>query len=184
MDAVQIHLAINHLPVFSFLIALPLVIIARLRDAGRGILFALGMVYILGCVAAILSLFSGEGAVELIADRSGVFENAIWHHEEVAERALWVILISGIVSLALLVKPIRKKVALSKVRATVMIIVATIVFFITLNVNHTGGLIRHPELNGEKAVVDGETYEDEDEEALDTVIVVEEVENEESFEDY
>lgn len=88
MDPVQIHLAINHFPVFAVLFGLGLLayaILARRPETLRVGLFLL----VLSGLAALPTSLSGERAEEVVEEKPGAAEAVIHRHEDAAKAAAW-----------------------------------------------------------------------------------------------
>ena len=98
VSGVQIHLALNHLPVFALLfatVALAFALATRRRDART---LGLGLVC-LGAVAILPTTWSGESAEEIVEHRRGVSESLIERHEESAETTQIVTLVAAALAL-------------------------------------------------------------------------------------
>ena len=97
MDALSIHLMVNHVPLLAILLGTVLVLLATVIR--RRTLWRLGTAAL---VAAALSFYpvqwTGGNAEHVDMKRWYVQEDAIEEHEEASERALWVVLLAGAVA--------------------------------------------------------------------------------------
>ncbi len=98
MDAVRVHLVLNHAPLFWISFGLLLFISGIFRKnksmVGAG-LFA----FMLSALAAIFVYLSGHGAEEVVEHLPGISEMYLEKHEEAAEVAFYATMVLGISSL-------------------------------------------------------------------------------------
>lgn len=148
MNAAHLHLALNHLPVVTTLIALILLAVAvAWRSDG---LLRTGAAVALGAALVTAPAYlSGEPAEEQIEKMSGVSEDTIERHEEAAEAAAVAVALLGLAAAGCLLRfrgtPIPRRVA---VALLVVALVATALFGRAANL---GGEIRHPEIRADAA---------------------------------
>jgi hypothetical protein len=137
----QIHLALNHIPVVSVILAIPLLLWARFRPAAYVIL-------VIGALTAVPAFLTGEGAEEVVEHAAGVAESAIHAHEEAAEGALVVMALTGALALA--------SIFLARLREKTGLVATIAMTLVTAGMMgraaHLGGLIRHPEIRTDAAV--------------------------------
>ncbi len=144
MNAAQVHLALNHLPILVPAIGIVILAVglwARspdLRKAGLALL-------LLGAVAAIPTFLSGEPTEALAKNYPGVSRIAIHEHEAAARTAFIVLEVAGAGALlALVLLLLARKVPVFI--WAVVLLVSTTSFGLFLNAAHLGGLIRHEEI--------------------------------------
>ncbi len=148
MNEAQIHLALNHVSLFFSLLG---GIILLLGFFTKNESYKTLSLYLL-IAAAILTApvyLTGEGAEEIVEKIPGVNESTIKAHEEMAETALVVIIITGVLALGSLI--FKQKANIGKYFALGTIILAFASFGTMAQTAHLGGLIRHPELSGNTA---------------------------------
>ena len=87
MNAAHVHLMVNHLPIFGSILSLPLLGLAIWRRRELSILFGATALLTLAAVGAGVALRSGGAAEEVVEDLPGVSETLIEAHEERAETA-------------------------------------------------------------------------------------------------
>lgn len=159
MNAAQIHLALNHAPLFLSLIGGLLLILGMIRKNDS---FKSVSLYMLVAAALFTApvFLTGEGTEELVEKAAGVTESAIEQHEEMAKIALVVIIITGVLALAGLF--LRKKETIGKALMTILVLFSLGSFGTMAQTAHLGGLIRHTEL--QSGVTGGATDSKEKEE--------------------
>jgi uncharacterized membrane protein len=152
MNAAQIHLALNHLPIGLVLVGVPLLIAALVRRS-RDLKGAACLILVLSSLTAIPVYLSGEPAEELVEHRAGVSKQTIHDHEESAELSLICILALGaLVVAAWLIERFKKPLPPAAWLALVAVGALNLGLFI--RTAHLGGLIRHDEINSSAQVGD------------------------------
>lgn len=99
MSPAHLHLLVNHLPVFAPALALP-ILLGALWARSRGAWTSGVLLLVIGALGAVAADQSGEGAEDWVEEQPGVREAAIHAHEEAAEGAVIVSLVTGAVALA------------------------------------------------------------------------------------
>jgi hypothetical protein len=142
MSATQIHLALNHLPLFGSAIAVVLLawaLWARSRDLTRA-----GLVLALVCgVGGVVAKQSGEGAEEQVEELPWADHDRIHEHEEAGEWAFYLLAAAGIAAAAALVR--MRKAQDARIETMVVLLLITIAFAATAKTAWEGGKIRHEE---------------------------------------
>jgi len=145
MNDAQIHLLINHAPLFATFFGILLGLSGYwLRN--KAMMQAGMLCLIAAAVTSLVANGTGEGAEELVEDLPGVSHKQIHQHEEAAEGALIAILSVGTLSLLAYVALWRD---MQRARLYVLIVSITALASLTAlaKVAHDGGLIRHPEID-------------------------------------
>ena len=145
MNGAQLHLVLNHLPVFGTLfgaLILGWALLTRSREVVRVALAVL----VGAAVAAAPAYLSGEPAEEKIEHAAGVSKNDIERHEDSAKVSLVLIAITGATALAALV--IRRRRPDPSWIAAAALTFALVAALHVAWTAHLGGGIRHPELSG------------------------------------
>lgn len=155
----SIHPLIVHFPIALLMVA-PLFVVLSLvfRKQARPFAFAALTLMVLGTIAAVAAVSSGEAGAELV-DRSGGVDAVLEQHEELAETTRTVFLaITGIYTLIVLAPFVFKKV-LAPIPATALngsflalYLVATVLL---VNTAHLGGVLVHK--YGTHAMIDAGT---------------------------
>ena len=161
MNAAQIHLALNHAPLFLSALGGVILIIGMIRKNES---FKVLSLYLLAAAAifTIPVFLTGEGTEELVEHLPGVSENSIEKHEEMAKISLIVIAISGVAALAGIF--LRKKASMAKVVFALCLVLSLASFGTMAQTAHLGGLIRHSELQAGNPATDANGNEDKDDE--------------------
>ena len=143
MNGAQIHLWLNHTPIFGVLIGLLILLFAvykkseELKRAGLGLFLATALI-------AIPTYLTGEPAEEVVETLPGVEASFIEAHEEWALAALIAVEVLGLAALAGLLFS-RKPGRYSTMAIRGCVILAILAFGIVAWTAHLGGQIRHPE---------------------------------------
>lgn len=144
MNAAQIHLALNHLPIGLVVVGAPLLLAALLRKS-KELKAAASIILMFSALTAIPVFLSGEPAEEIVEHRAGVSEGAIHEHEEASELSLILIEVLGALVLAAwLFERFKAPMPPTVWFGILGLSVVTLGLFI--RTAHLGGLIRHDEI--------------------------------------
>lgn len=144
MNFVQIHVALNHAPIFATLFAVGLILFglwrrnATVRKTGQWLL-------VLAAVTTAPVFFSGEPAEDIVENLPGVTKQVVHEHEDAAKFAFIVAGIVGAASLALLIIEQTGR-AVPSAAFPALLVLALFALGIFVRTAHLGGLIRHDEL--------------------------------------
>lgn len=152
MNAAQIHLALNHAPLFLSIIGGGILILGMIKKNESFKTISLYMLVAAAIFTAPVYL-TGEGTEELVEHLPGVNEAAIEKHEDMAKISLIVIIITGIVALIGLL--LRKNAAVAKLAFIGAVLLSLASFGTMAQTAHLGGLIRHSELQAGAATAEG-----------------------------
>ncbi|MBE2229470.1 MAG: hypothetical protein IAE96_02360 [Chitinophagaceae bacterium] len=160
MNAAQIHLALNHVPLFLSLIGGLVLILGIFRKNNAFITLSLFML-IAGALFTAPVFLTGEGTEELVEKAAGVNEAAIESHEDMAQISLIGIILTGVFALAGYVLRNRQSIYKGILTLTVLFSLAS---FVTMaQTAHLGGLIRHTELQTGQAGGNNESGREDEE---------------------
>ncbi|MDP4199563.1 MAG: hypothetical protein Q8922_03325 [Bacteroidota bacterium] len=144
MNFAHLHLILNHLPVFTTLFGLILVIASGIGD--RPAVLRIGLfTLIAGALVAIPAYLTGEPAEGVIEHVSGIAAGSIDAHEEIAGIALAVSVLLGIVATVMAFR-MRAQIVPSRsfiVALLALTTVSTSLFGVTA---YFGGQIHHTEI--------------------------------------
>jgi len=144
MDAVHLHLIINHAPIFMTFVSLVVLIWGWIRSNDSIISLAL-VGFIAAAVFSIIAVESGQEAEEAVEHLAGVSEHLIHEHAEAAETANWIGIILGIAALGGLF--IQKyKASMMKVYLGFILILGAVSAGFYTYTGYEGGMIRHTEI--------------------------------------
>jgi len=145
MNAPQIHLMMNHVPVIGVLFVVFALGVGLISRSGAILRFALTALIVVA-LAAIPAFLSGEPTEEAVEDLAGVSSKSIEPHEEAAKVAFIGLEVLGLVALVGLLRSRGRAVAQ---RFAGLVLVGSLALSGGLAwTAHLGGRIRHPELGG------------------------------------
>lgn len=163
MNGAHWHLVVNHLPIIFPIVAV-IVMVTGLVSKSEAVKRTAFMISILGALAALAAMSSGEGAEEIVEKISGVTENYIENHEETAETFALLSYILGGISLLGLWASFKQK-SFSSIISIATLVFALVVLFFAKQTGTTGGEIRHTEIrngNNSPALEKNNAEKDED----------------------
>lgn len=148
-NGAQIHLLVNHLPVIGFVISVLALATASLMNSIDVRRFVLGLTLITG-LSSLPALWSGESAEEMIEHLPGVDEALIHEHEEAAELATLLAVITSAAAAGALILQVRNPNSLRKTLPGVFVL--SLVALVAMgNTAHEGGKIQHPEIRSDQS---------------------------------
>ncbi|HEX5652910.1 MAG TPA: DUF2231 domain-containing protein [Chitinophagaceae bacterium] len=160
MNAAQIHLALNHVPLFMAILGALVLILGMIRKNQSFI----NLSFYLLAAAAVFTIpvfLTGEGTEEMVEKLAGVNENAIEEHEDMAKTGLIIILITG--GLALIGIFFKRNATMAKVAVIGSLLLSVASFGAMARTAHLGGLIRHSELQNAGTAATGQEGTDTNE---------------------
>ena len=154
MNDAHLHLVVNHFPIIGTIFGLGILISGLVLKNKT----AVNIAYILFVISAIFgfaSMYTGEGAEEMVENLPNVGDQIIHEHEEMAEKLAIVLYALGLVSLIGLYLNFINHAKASIVSYFAMVI-AIVGVFVGKQAGTTGGEIRHTEIraNANTAAVD------------------------------
>lgn len=147
MNGAHWHLVANHLPIIFPIVGV-IVMITGLISKSEAVKRTAFIIFILGALAAIAAMYTGEGAEEVVEKISGVAETYIESHEEMAETFAILTYILGGISLLGLWASFKQK-SFSSTISTGTLIFAFVVLYFAQQTGTTGGEIRHIEIRSD-----------------------------------
>jgi uncharacterized membrane protein len=165
MNNPHLHLVVNHLPIIFPIVGIILLLIGIFSKSETTKKNSY-IVFILGAIATIAAMATGESAEEAIEHLQGVSENIIKAHEESAEIFAGASYFLGLVSAAGLFAYYKKH-KLSAYSAYIVGIVSLITLFLAQQTGNSGGQIRHSEIrNNSQQTSENNNKEEEKMETL------------------
>ncbi|ROI10679.1 hypothetical protein EGI11_01950 [Chryseobacterium sp. H3056] len=147
MNNTHLHLVVNHLPIIFPIVGIVLLIIgffAKSEVSKRNAY----IIFILGALASIAAMATGEGAEEGVEHLPGVAESLIKTHEEAAELfAGFSYFVGGLSALALFAS--LKDYTFSKIMPVLVGVFSLASLFFAQKAGTTGGEIRHTEIRSD-----------------------------------
>lgn len=144
MNGAHWHLVVNHLPIILPVVGV-IILVTGLISKSEAVKRTAFMIFIIGALASIAGMTTGEGAEEVVEKISGVTENYIKNHEEAAETFAMLSYILGGISLLGLWASFKQK-TFSKIVGIGTLVFALVVLFYAKQTGTTGGEIRHTEI--------------------------------------
>ena len=144
MNGVHWHLVVNHFPIIFPVVGV-IAMITGLISKSEAVKRTAFLIFILGALASISAMTTGEGAEEIVEKINGVSENFIKTHEETAETFAMLSYILGSISLLGLWASFKQK-TISNVITISTLLFAFVVLFYGKQTGTTGGEIRHTEI--------------------------------------
>lgn len=144
MNAAHFHLLLNHVPILGSVFGTILLIVAVFRK-DKSLIYAGLITLVVAAIIAIPTFLSGEGAEEILEEMSDISHEIIHEHEEIAEKAIWLIETVGIlaiVAIFLHYKEHPRRYFLT----FVLLVLSLLNMALLIKVGSTGGEIRHTEI--------------------------------------
>lgn len=154
MDATHLHLILTHFPIVGTIIGIGILTYGQIFKNIEIQKVAL-VTFVLMALFTIPVFLTGEEAGETIENIAGISERLIENHEELAEKAIWLMGLLGVLSLISLFA-IFKKLAFSKTITIVTLIISIVTFGIFAQVGNLGGQIRHAEIRTDSNINQGD----------------------------
>jgi hypothetical protein len=150
MNAAQVHLALNHLPLFALLFGLACLGIGLIKR--KGDLAKTGLLtFLFAGLSAIPVYLSGEPAEEVVEEFSGISKSVIEEHEDAALGAFIVVEALGVLALASLFMPARW----ARITTSLVVVISLLSLALMMRAANLGGHIRHPEIEGKTISTQG-----------------------------
>lgn len=144
MDWIQIHLALNHVPVIAIPVFVLVLIVGWWRKSNDVTRLALWSLSVLA-VLAIGIKFTGDFAFEQSAPKFSAVQALVARHEESGDQATTGVFLLGLAS-ALALFLARKGRSLRPWTLALAVVLGLVACIFYARSAHSGGLISHPEL--------------------------------------
>lgn len=95
MTAAHLHLLVNHLPIFAAAFAIP-ILLGALWARSRGAWSSGVLLLVVGAIGSVVATQSGERSEDAVEEIPGVTEAAIHDHEEAAEAAMAISILTAL----------------------------------------------------------------------------------------
>ena len=144
MDWIQLHLALNHVPVIGFPILVLLLVVGWWRKSNDIIRVALWAMALLA-VAAIAIKFTGDFAFEQSPEQFTAVQDFVSRHEQAGDQVTTAVFFLGIAAtLALFLARRGKSIRAWTLALVLFLGIVTVLLYVRSA--HSGGQISHPEL--------------------------------------
>jgi uncharacterized membrane protein len=144
MNSTYLHLLLNHFPIIGTLVGSGLLLWGILKKQTQTQSIAAGLLFLMAVIALPVYL-SGEPAEETVENLPGISETMMELHEESANLAIWIMGITGIISLAAIMLH-RQKHAFSGKVYLLAFLLSVVTFGAMVRTGYYGGRIRHSEI--------------------------------------
>lgn len=144
MISVWLHLALSHFVVFGYFVFGVLGCYALWKKNHDILKLSLGMV-VVSALIGYLVYNTGEKAEHVLENWQPDIHELIEVHEELAEKAIWLIGITGLGAALLLFLPLEPSLKSKQLLLVLVFTLTLFTSFIMMYVAHLGGNIRHPE---------------------------------------
>jgi uncharacterized membrane protein len=143
MNPAHLHLIVNHIPIFTTVIGI-FILIWGMYKSRSSILNIAFVLFIFGAIGSYVAIETGESAEDVVEEIATVSHDAIHDHEEAAELSLWFAIVMGLLSAGALAA---KKLNLRFETGLhiVILLTALITAGILMYVAYEGGKIMHKE---------------------------------------
>lgn len=159
MNDAHLHMVVNHFPILGTIFGLGILIVGLLLK-NKSVQHTAYVLFAIAAVFGLLSMNTGEGAEELVEDLPNVGKKIIHEHEEIAEKFVILLYLTGAVALLSLLMSVRNH-AKAKFFAYATLILAIGTAVLSINVGTSGGEIRHTEIRENVSVNGVSTQENE-----------------------
>lgn len=144
MNSAHLHLMLTHFPIVGIIIGI--LTLAYGQFANSDAIKKVALVMFIALAFLTIAVFlTGNEAEETVENLPGVSENLIENHEELAEKALWLMGFLGVLSI-INFYVILKKLTYTKTINLITLIVSLGTFAVFAKVGNEGGKIRHTEI--------------------------------------
>lgn len=151
MDATHLHLALAHLPIVGTIIGIAILVYGLIikNMALQKVAFT---IFVAMTLLSIPVYLAGEDTEEAVEHLSGVSEQLINEHEELAETAIWLMGVLGALSI-IAAYTLARKLSFAKIIVFTGLILSLVTFGVFAQLANLGGQIRHSEIRGEQSLV-------------------------------
>lgn len=161
MNDAHLHLVVNHFPIIATIIGTIILFIGIIKKNNtlKNVAYTL---FLFTALFAFASMYTGEGAEEIVEDFRDVDHRIIHEHEEMAEKLASVLYLLGIVSIAGLYTTTKRRTS-AKLVSFLALVIAVVGVILAKETGTTGGEIRHTEIRNENSqnVSSEKNHEDE-----------------------
>jgi len=144
MNEAHYHLLVNHFPIIGTLFGLG-ILITGLILKNPSVKNTAYVLFIVAAVFGFLSMYTAEGAEEVVEDMPSIGHQIIHKHEELAEKFVIVLYATAAFALLSLIAAAKNHKA-AKIVSFITLILALIGAVLSKGVGTSGGEIRHTEI--------------------------------------
>ena len=144
MNGAHFHILVNHFPIIGIIFGL-LVLIGGLILKNNSIKNTAYSLFIIAAIFGFISMYSGEGAEEIVEDMPTVGHQIIHEHEELAEKFVLALYATGLFSILAFVTSLKNS-KFAKILSFITLFLSIITTILSVNVGISGGEVRHTEI--------------------------------------
>lgn len=144
MNSTYFHLILTHFPIIGTMFGL--ILLGYGMYSKNDLFKKAGLItFIATALIGIPAFLTGDGAAETLKKLKSVPENLINSHEELGEKAVWVIVALGLLSLIGLYLDYKKDLRF-RIACLVILVFSALTFVLMIFVGYTGGQMRLSEI--------------------------------------
>ena len=144
MNYAHLHMVVNHFPIIGTIFGLG-ILIAGLFLKNNTVKNTAYILFSVAAIFAFASMYTGEGAEEIVEDFPNIGKQIIHEHEELAEKFAIVMYVLGFASLIGLYLNLKNN-ANAKLMSFVVLTISLVGVVLAKAVGTSGGEIRHTEI--------------------------------------
>ncbi len=144
MNGAHFHILVNHFPIIGVIFGL-LILIGGFILKNNTIKNTAYCLFVVSAVFGFLSMYSGEGAEELVEDMPTVGHQIIHEHEELAEKFVLVLYVTGLFSILAFITSLKNS-KFAKLLSLITLLLSIVTTVLSVNVGLSGGEVRHTEI--------------------------------------
>ena len=150
MDAVHLHLALNHVPVLATAFVAAALAVSLWRKNSEFVRLGLWAAVLLS-VASIAIKFTGDAAWDDLRPWPQPYDGArVERHESAADQATTGVFVAGVAAAVVLFLA-RRRPEVSAAQAGTVVALLLVTFVLMARTANLGGQLRHPQLRGDNA---------------------------------
>lgn len=144
MNEAHLHMIINHFPIIGTFFGVGILVVGLFLKNNIVKNTAYGL-FIITALFAFASMYTGDGAEEMVVNYPNIGKHIIHEHEEIAEKLALVLYLLGIVSIAGLYLNIKKH-SKAGLLSFIAVAIGLVGIFLAVETGTSGGEIRHTEI--------------------------------------
>ncbi len=152
MNDAHLHMLVNHFPIIGTIFGLG-ILIAGIVFKNNAVKNTAFVALIVSAVFGFAAMSTGEGAEELVENMPSVGEKIIHEHEELAEKFILVLYVTGAFALLSLIANLKKH-SKANLFTWITLLLTIVAVVLVKEVGTSGGEIRHTEIRANGANTD------------------------------
>ena len=144
MNDAHLHMLVNHFPIIGTIFGLG-ILTAGIIFKNNAVKNTAFIVLIIAAIFGFAAMSTGEGAEELVEDMPSVGKKIIHNHEELAEKFILVLYVTGAFALLSLIATVKNH-SKAKLFTWITLLLTVVSVVLVKEVGTSGGEIRHTEI--------------------------------------